>query len=90
MTVNPIGGTIPVRHYLALLFLAALWSSSFLVIKVSVVTIPPLTLTVIRLFVAMIILLSILLYKGEPLPKSGKAWFMCFLVGFFGFQGKWR
>ena len=84
MTVNPIGGTIPVRHYLALLFLAALWSSSFLVIKVSVVTIPPLTLTVIRLFVAMIILLSILLYKGEPLPKSGKAWFMCFLVGFFG------
>ena len=84
MTVNPIGGAIPARHYLALLFLAALWSSSFLVIKVSVVTIPPLTLTVIRLFVAMIILLGILLYKGEPLPKSGKAWFMCFLVGFFG------
>ena len=84
MTTNPIGGVIPARHYVALLFLAALWSSSFLVIKVSVVTIPPLTLTVIRLFVAMIILLSILLYKGEPLPKSGKAWFMCFLVGFFG------
>ena len=84
MTENPIGGAIPARHYLALLFLAVLWSSSFLVIKVSVVTIPPLTLTVIRLFVAMIILLGILLYKGEPLPKSGKAWFMCFLVGFFG------
>jgi len=77
-------GDIPTRHYLALLFLALLWSSSFLVIKIAVVTIPPLTLTAIRLFVAMVFLWTILIIRGEPLPQSGKAWLMCFLVGFFG------
>ena len=84
MNTNTISEAIPARHYWAIIFLAALWSSSFLVIKVSVVTIPPLTLTAVRLFVAMAVLWCVLIYKGEPLPISQKTWFMCFLVGFFG------
>ena len=84
MNNSPIGGAIPARHYFALLFLATLWSSSFLVIKVSVETIPPFTLTAIRLFVAMVFLWVILLIKGEKLPNTARGWFMCFLVGLFG------
>ena len=72
------------RHYLTLMFLAMLWSSSFLVIKIAVVTIPPLTLTAIRMFVAMAFLWVILIIKRDQLPSSLKAWVMCFLVGFFG------
>jgi drug/metabolite transporter (DMT)-like permease len=75
---------IPALHYWALIFLAALWSSSFLVIKVSVASIPPLTLTALRLFFAMAVLWCVLIYKGELLPSSPKIWFMCFWVGFFG------
>ncbi len=84
MASEALKGGIPVRHYAALLFLAVLWSSSFLVIKVAVETIPPLTLTAIRLFVAMIFLWVILIIKGDKLPMTGRAWFMCALVGFFG------
>jgi len=81
---NPLNAAVPARHYAALIFLAVLWSSSFLVIKIAVETIPPLTLTAIRLFVAMAFLWVILIIKGEKLPTSGRAWFMCALVGFFG------
>lgn len=84
MASNPLSAGIPARHYIALIFLAVLWSSSFLIIKIAVETIPPLTLAAIRLFVAMAFLWVILIIKGEKLPKSGKAWFMCALVGFFG------
>ena len=84
MNTNTISEAIPARHYWAIIFLAALWSSSFLVIKVSVVTIPPLTLTAVRLFVAMAVLWCVLIYKGELLPSCSKTWFMCLLIGFFG------
>ncbi len=84
MSSNPLDSQIPARHYATLLFLAVLWSSSFLVIKIAVVTIPPLTLTAARLFVAMAFLWVILIVKGEKLPVSGRAWMMCGLVGFFG------
>lgn len=84
MYKDVINEVIPALHYWALIFLAALWSSSFLVIKVSVASLPPLTLTAVRLFVAMAVLWCVLIYKGEPLPSYQKTWFMCFLVGFFG------
>lgn len=72
------------RHYLVLFFLATLWSSSFLFIKIAVVTMPPLTMTAFRLFVAMVFLWTLLIVKKERLPGTRKAWFMCFLVGLFG------
>lgn len=84
MSSNAVSGSIPARHYMVLMFLAMLWSSSFLVIKIAVVTIPPLTLTSVRLFVAMAFLWVLLLAKRDQLPRSFKAWYMCFLVGFFG------
>lgn len=72
------------RHYLTLMFLAMLWSSSFLLIKIAVVTIPPLTMTTFRIFVAMVFLWTLLIIKKDRLPGTAKAWFMCVLVGFFG------
>lgn len=55
-----------------------------MVIKIAVETIPPMTLTAVRLIIAALFLWVILAIKGEALPKSAKAWYMCFLVGFFG------
>ncbi len=43
--------------YLALLFLSAIWGSSFLFIKLSVDTIPPSLMTFFRLFIASLILI---------------------------------
>ncbi len=84
MANKSIGGDVPARDFAALFLLATLWGSSFLVIKISLVTIPPMTLVAIRLFVAMVFLWGVLLIKNEPFPNAVKAWGMCFLIGFFG------
>jgi len=70
--------------YLLLVLLAAIWSSSFMVIKVTVVTLPPLTLTAVRLLVAAVMLAVVLGMTSERLPRGGRVWAMCVLIGFFG------
>jgi len=55
-----------------------------MVIKVTVDTIPPLTMTAGRLVIAGLILWSVLLIKGEALPRDSRVWTMCVLLGVFG------
>ncbi len=77
-------GPIPLKHYLALFLLAAIWSSSFMVIKVAVVTVPPLTMTAARLTLAALLLGAVLAIKGEALPRSPRIWLTSILLGLFG------
>jgi len=59
--------------YLAwIVFLGALWGSSFTLIKVSVQGMPPFTLGAVRVVLAAIILLGYLRAKGERIPWSKK------------------
>ena len=67
-----------------LLFLAALWSSSFAVIKIGVETLPPITLAALRISLAAIVLYGYTLFSAMPIPSDRKYWALAFLIGFFG------
>ena len=51
--------------------LAVLWGSSYLLIKIAVDTIPPVTLVAVRVSVAALFLLVIVVWQGDHLPKDG-------------------
>lgn len=54
-----------------LAFLALLWGSSYLFIKVAVVDIPPVTLVALRVLGAAIFLLIVMRVRLEKLPLDG-------------------
>ena len=69
----------------ALLFgLAALWGSSFIFIKISVDSIPPLTQTTYRLFVGMCFTWLIFAFYREALPRSPRIWCLIALSALVG------
>ncbi|NKB77472.1 MAG: EamA family transporter [Gammaproteobacteria bacterium] len=70
--------------YLLLFLLAAIWSTSFLLIKIGVQTVGPMTLTAIRLTIASAILCLFLAFKRETIPLHKEAWLLYFVVGLFG------
>lgn len=65
-----------------LCFLALLWGSSYLLIKVAVETIPPIKLIATRVFIAAIFLSVIVIWKGERLPRDGKTWRLLLVQSF--------
>ncbi len=70
-------------EYALLVLLAIIWSSSFLMIKIAVVTVTPVTLAAGRMLLACIVLLTILFLQGQRLPQSAKVWGQCAFVGLF-------
>ena len=63
------------RFELALLaVLAGLWGSSYLLIKVALTTIPPVTLMAIRVTLAALFLLLIMRIQNEKLPTDRRTW----------------
>ncbi len=64
--------------------LALIWGSSFMLIKIGVESISPVTVTAGRLSIAAIILISILLVSRQRLPLHRQALKLYFFVGFFG------
>ena len=58
---------------IAMLFaLATLWSLSYTLTKIAVVTIPPITLTAIRATIAGLLLLLVMRLQGAKLPRDPK------------------
>lgn len=75
---------------LALLaLLSFLWGSSYLLVKVSVETIPPLTLIAVRVAVAAVCLLAVAGWLGHALPKDRRTWRMLLLQAVFNSIGAW-
>ena len=70
--------------YLLLFVLALIWSTSFLLIKIGVTDIPPITLTAARMVVAAAVLVAYLAVTKTALPLNRRAWRMYFMVGFMG------
>ncbi len=73
-----------VRHLALLFLLASIWGSSFMAIKIGVETIPPLTLAAARVMLATVVLWGFARLRGEGLPRGGRIWFYCFLLGVIG------
>jgi drug/metabolite transporter (DMT)-like permease len=71
------------KNLLMLLLLAALWGPSFLLIKVAVAEIPPITLVAGRVGLAAILLYAILRLGGDNLPGPGRIWLPLAVVAFF-------
>lgn len=66
-------------YELALLaLLAGLWGSSYLLIKLAVATIPPVTLIAIRVSLAAVLLLAIMRLQNARFPRNGRTWRLLF------------
>src|SRR3546814_17860539 len=72
------------QDYLLLLLLAAAWGSSFFLIKVAVVTIPPLTVAAGRIAIGAVLLVLFVRARGGRLPRRPRTWAMLTLMGAVG------
>ncbi|MCB0208757.1 MAG: EamA family transporter [Anaerolineae bacterium] len=61
-------------NFFRLFFLALLWGSSFLFVKVAVAEIPPFTTVLMVVGIATLVLYGILRWQGGRLPKFGPIW----------------
>ena len=78
------------RFELALLgLLAVLWGSSYLLIKIAVADIPPITLVAMRVSIAAVFLLLVMWCQGARFPKDGNTWRMLLIQAFFNSIGSW-
>ena len=70
--------------YLLLLLLGAVWGSSFLLIKVAVATIPPITVATGRIGIGAIVLALMLAVRGRAWPCDKRAWLLLIVMGTIG------
>lgn len=61
-------------EFTLLAVLAGLWGSSYLLIKVALATLPPITLMAIRVTLAALFLLVVMRVRGEHLPVDRSSW----------------
>lgn len=69
--------------------LALLWGSSYLFLKVAVSEIPPVTLIAARVTIAATLLLCVLAWTGDALPRDGRSWRMLLIQAFLNSIGAW-
>jgi drug/metabolite transporter (DMT)-like permease len=69
--------------------LALLWGASYLLTKIAVVEIPPVTLIATRACAAAIFLYIVLVIQGGKLPRDATTWRMLLLQSFFNSIGAW-
>lgn len=82
--------TANLRTELALLaLLALLWGSSYLFIKVAVAEIPPITLIALRVLGAAMLLMIVMGFRSEKLPRAAATWRMLLIQAFFNSIGAW-
>lgn len=64
-----------------LILLSVLWGGGYFFAGVAVKELPPLTVVLVRVFLAAMVLLPVLWYLGEALPKSFSGWLPFFGMG---------
>ena len=74
MDSSPGPATGATRAWALLVALAAIWGSSFLFIKLALVSVPPLTIAASRIALGALLLLAVLRAKGGRLPPPGPHW----------------
>jgi drug/metabolite transporter (DMT)-like permease len=75
----------PNRHdYALLVALGAVWGSSFLLIKLAVATIPPVTVASGRIAVGALVLAVIVAGRRQAWPKTARAWLLPAVMGLIG------
>ena len=72
------------HQYILLVLLGAIWGSSFFLIKITLESITPVTLTAFRLFFASIVLSGLVLILGKRFPRDLQTWGYYALIGVTG------
>ena len=72
------------RDYGALLLLGAVWGSSFLLIKLAVATIPPITVATARIAIGALVLAAIVAVRGRAWPRGRRGWLLLLVMGVIG------
>lgn len=73
----------PIKKSLLMLVLTAMWSPSFLFIKLALQDLPPLTIAASRIGLGATILSGILFWKGVSLRKDSQFWVHATMMGLF-------
>ena len=64
-----------------LLLLGAVWGSSFLLIKVAVATMPPITVATGRIGIGAIVLALMVAARGRAWPRDKRSWLLLLVMG---------
>ena len=72
------------QDYGLLIALGAVWGSSFLLIKLAVATIPPVTLAAGRILVGALVLAAIVAVRRQSWPRTPRAWLLLAVMGVIG------
>ena len=67
-----------------LIFCAMLWGSAFMMMKVAVADVPPLTVATGRVFIGAMALLAYSLIRGRQFPVGYKTWGLLLIIGMMG------
>lgn len=78
-----------IREYALLGLLALLWGSSYLLIGIAVVEIPPMTLIASRVAIAAIILTGVAIITRATWPRDRTTWGRLFVQAIFNSIGAW-
>ena len=70
--------------YLLLIALGLTWGASFMLIKLAVETIPPLTVVAGRIVIGALLLLAVARMRGVTLPTDRRSWFKLGVMGTLG------
>lgn len=71
--------------YALLITLAAIWGGAFILIKLAIDTVPPITVTAARVVIGALIVTCVALLAGRRLPRRLQVWGFAAISGFFGF-----
>ena len=69
--------------------LAALWGSSYLLVKLALATIPPITLIAARVTIAAAFLIVVVAYVGARWPRNWRTWRMLFVQALCNSIASW-
>ncbi len=69
------------KHWLIFILLGAIWSSSFMWIKIAVQEIGPITLVAFRVLFGLLFGIAVIFIQRVRLPRSFKDWFPLLLLG---------
>ena len=72
------------NDYLLLLVLGVVWGSSFLLIKLAVATIPPITVATARIGIGALVLAVIVAARGRAWPRGRRGWLLLLVMGVVG------
>jgi drug/metabolite transporter (DMT)-like permease len=72
------------RDYLLLVALGAVWGSSFVLIKLALATIPPLTIATGRVTIGALALIVVVAVQRQAWPTTRRAWLLLALLGVLG------